>query len=153
MVFTKIKNNGIFNLRGLVIFHQDVDNQSTSDEFSGGGLISDDSSSDSSSSDSDDDRGLQLRAPKLRTSQVHHRRVDRTVVDSHHQPSTSKLTGHKPRLSSRAMSSSSDISSIRRSRRNETPTRKHGGQSAASLRYYVVSGAPKNPTRHIFYRL
>ena len=113
-------------------FNQDVDNQSTSDEFSGGGLLSDDSSSDSSSSDSDDDRGLQLRAPKLRSSQLHHRGSRREVVDSHH--GTSKLAGHKPRLTSRAMSSSSDVSAGRRPKRNETSTQKQGGHSTGGGR-------------------
>ena len=115
-----------------ITFNQDVDNQSTSDEFSGGGLLSDDSSSDSSSSDSDDDRGLQLRAPKLRSSQLHHRGARREVVDSHH--GTSKLAGHKPRLTSRAMSSSSDVSAGRRPKRNETSTQKQGGHSTGGGR-------------------
>ena len=115
------------------VYHQDVDNQSTSDEFSGGGLLSDDSSSDSSSSDSDDDRGLQLRAPKLRSGSGLHHRGARTGLDSHHQSGTSKL-GHKPRLSARAMSSSSDVSSARRSRRGEASSGKHAGNSSGSGR-------------------
>ena len=127
-----IKNYDSF--QHLIDINQDADNQSTSDEFSGGGLLSDDTSSDSSSSDSDDDRGLQLRAPK-RSSQALHHRGGRGGLDSHHQSGTSKLSGHKQRLSARAMSSSSDIASSRRTRRSETPTRKHGGHTTGSGRY------------------